>query len=79
MLNENERKLGIIEIGEDESRNCTECGRPLWVYDSWAIHRENDYFTYMRCLTCGTVFKVLEPIGDNTFFMGDIPTNVKGD
>jgi hypothetical protein len=75
MLTENEKKMGIIEIGEKAPRRCTHDNAELWAYVSWALHRGNDYFTYRMCLKCGTVYKVLEPVPEDLWFMGPVPTN----
>ncbi len=74
MLTENEKKFGFIEIGENGQRKCANDNGSLFLL-SWPIHRVNDYFTYRVCPICGQHYKVLEPVPDNLYFMGDVPTN----
>lgn len=79
MLTVDEKRFGIIEIGETDPRKCVKCGADLWVFECWPLHRGDDYFTYRRCLRCGVIHKVLEVVPDNLFFMGEVPTNQHGE
>lgn len=77
MLSTEEKRFGLTEIGEGDPRACP-CGGLLFILDSWPLHRGEDYFTYRRCPKCGRLFKVLEPVPPNLWFIGKIPTNQHG-
>ena len=74
MLSTDEKKFGFIEIGEKENRSCVNDNGQLFILN-WPIHRLNDFFTYRKCAICEQYYKVLEPIPDNLYFMGKVPTN----